>query len=335
MDFRVNFIERKSSDTVSIEAVFRQIGKKLELSGIESFFTKLPYGNGVFEVFMNLLRFRPAPADIYHVTGHIHYISLVLPPEQTVLTIHDLGILRMRTGLRRWVLKRLLFDLPIKRLRYITVVSEATKRDLIETTGCAEEKIVVIENPVRAQFVCTEKKVFDPECPNVLHIGTAPNKNLINLIRALSRIKCRLTIIGQINPEAKTLLQENGLEYTNRSDLNDEQLHKEYSNADIVAFCSTFEGFGLPIIEAQAMQRPIITSDLSPMREVAGDGAVLVDPLNADSIRSGFITLIADEGYRNNLIEKGVQNVKRFDSKLIAENYSMIYRRLLEDNRPT
>ncbi|MGQ0540576.1 MAG: glycosyltransferase family 4 protein [Blastocatellia bacterium] len=335
MDFRVNFIERKSSDTVSIESVFRQIGKELRSLGIDNFFTKLPYGNGAFDVFKNLLRFRAVIADIYHVTGHIHYISLILPPERTVLTIHDLGILRMRSGLRRWVLKELLFDLPVKRLKYITVVSEATKRELIDLTGCPEEKITVIENPVRDHFIGTEKKEFNTDLPNVLQIGTAPNKNLINLIRALGPIKCRLTIIGEIYPESKKLLQESSLEYSNKSNLNDEQLREEYSKADVVAFCSKFEGFGLPIIEAQAMRRLVVTSNLSPMREVAGDGAVLVDPFDPESIRSGFARLISDEDHRNDLIEKGLQNVKRFDSKLITEYYSRLYLRLLANSKST
>jgi len=84
----------------------------------------------------------------------------------------------------------------------------------------------------------------------------------------------------------------------------------------------------MPIIEAQAVGRVVITSNISSMPEVAGEAACLVDPYSVDSIRNGFIKLIQDEAYRNELISKGFINSKRFDGQLIANKYLDIYKEL-------
>jgi glycosyltransferase involved in cell wall biosynthesis len=83
-------------------------------------------------------------------------------------------------------------------------------------------------------------------------------------------------------------------------------MRNEYLRADLVAFCSTFEGFGLPIIEAQAMRTPVVSSELSPMKEVAGDGAVLVDPFDVSKIREGILKIINNDDFRDESDRKRV-----------------------------
>ncbi|HMJ07946.1 MAG TPA: glycosyltransferase, partial [Pyrinomonadaceae bacterium] len=206
MSFTVNFIERRDRETGSIETVFSQIGQELERRGVKVMFEKLPYGNDAAGMIKNLAFFKPKPADIFHITGHAHHISLRLPPERTVLTVHDLGILNTRRGLRRWILKKLLFDLPVRRLNHITAISENTKRELVEQTQCAENEIRVIGDPLPASLPQQPKK-FSPECPTILQVGTAPNKNLENLARALKDLNCRLRVIGSINSGQEELLR--------------------------------------------------------------------------------------------------------------------------------
>ena len=93
--------------------------------------------------------------------------------------------------------------------------------------------------------------------------------------------------------------------------VSDEAMFEAYSEADILLFCSTIEGFGMPILEAQTVGRVVVTSNISAMPEVAGDGACFVDPLSIKAIRAGIEQVLNDENYRNSLIINGLKNVKR------------------------
>ena len=286
MTTKILFVERKPSNSISIEKVFRQIAKNLSKAKFTTSFEQLNFGNDLIGTLKNLLFYRKSKADIYHITGHVHYIALILPKNRTILTVHDLGILYIRKGLRRYILKKLLFDLPIAKLKYITAVSETTKTEIIKYTGCRSEKIRVIENPLREDFCLTKKKPFNTDLPTILQIGTTYNKNLKNVVKALNGLHCRFRIIGQLDKKMLDFLEENQIKFQNKTDLNDLEIRKEYQDADIVTFCSTFEGFGLPIIEAQAMRTPVITSNINPMKDVAGDFAALADPNDFMHIRS-------------------------------------------------
>ena len=98
----------------------------------------------------------------------------------------------------------------------------------------------------------------------------------------------------------------------------------------MISFCSLLEGFGLPILEAQATGRPVITSNLSSMPEVAGNGALLVDPYDVNAIRKGILRIIQDGALRENLIVKGLENVKRFSPQKVADAYVELYRLIAE-----
>lgn len=330
MKSKVIYIERKKSEAVSLEKVFRQIAKSLSKTKFETSFQQLPYYNRVTGIIKNFICFQKPTADIYHITGDIHYIALLLPSEKTVLTIHDLGFLHRRKGLRRFILKKLFLDLPVKRLKYITAISEATRREIIKNTNCAAEKIRLIENPLREYFAAAADKEFDNTCPTILQIGTTANKNVINLVKALKDIKCRLKIIGRIETELMDELKRRKINFEQKFNLTDAEIKNEYAAADIVAFCSLYEGFGLPVIEAQAMRTAVITSNISPLREVAGGAATLVNPSNVSEIREGILRLINDKIYRENLVEKGVENAKRFEPQAIAGLYENLYREIVE-----
>ena len=325
MTTRLLFIERMPSASVSIEKVFRQIGKSLSREKFTISFQQLKFPNNAFGTIKNLITFRKLNADIYHVTGHVHYISLILPKNKTILTIHDVGILHIRNGLRRYVLKKLLFDLPIKKLKFVTAVSETTKREILQYTNCLAEKIRVIENPLQEQFYATTKKDFNGSFPVILQIGTTANKNLHRLIEAIENIDCRLVIVGELDAEMANLLKTKKIIYKNKFGLSEEEIKIEYANADIVTFCSTFEGFGLPIIEAQAMLTPVVTSNISPMKEVAGTGAALAEPTSPTSIKNCILRVIRDEVYRKEIVANGVENVKRFQSEKITALYESLY----------
>jgi len=329
MKRKILYIERKAQGFFSIEKVFRQVARSLRRDRFDSEFVQVSHGSGLLGIIKNLKTFAAGEADIYHITGDITYMALVLPPEQTVLTVHDLTILRYRSGLRRWILKKLLFDLPVWRSRYVTTISQSVARELVDVTGCDEPKIRVIQNPIDDAFRPGKKAAFDRERPNILQIGALPYKNLMNVIRALEGLSCRLTVIGDLDGETVKLLEEKRIDYSNEAGLSDEAVREHYRAADIVTFCSAYEGFGLPIIEAQAMQTAVVTSDLEPMRSVAGDGALLVDPNDPRAIRGAIDQLITDAATREGLIEKGFRNVERFRADAVADEYAALYNEVI------
>ena len=332
MKKKILFVERQKFGAVSIERVFAQVAQSLPSDLFDVEFQNLNYGHGPLAALKALFFFRPKPADIYHITGDIHYITLRLPKLRTVLTIHDLGFLRMNTGIRRFVLKKMFLDLPVRRAGYVTAISYATRDEVVTNVPAAENKIWVIENPLIDGFVSTPVKPFNAECPVILQIGTTQNKNISNLIEAVSELNCKLRIIGSLSADILRELEERRICYENVASVDDVQIVEEYRNADIVAFCSTYEGFGLPIIEAQAMRKAVVTSDLPPMNDVAGRGAALIEPSDPTSIRSAFLKLINDAEYRNRLVDVGTENIKRFDPKTIADQYCQLYLQILNDD---
>ncbi len=120
-------------------------------------------------------------------------------------------------------------------------------------------------------------------------------------------------------------MDKHQINYENKVGISDEQMLQEYIDCDIVSFPSIFEGFGMPIIEGQAIGRPVVTSRLEPMMEIAGDGASFVDPYDVGSIRQGFLELINNKSYREDIVEKGIKNVEQYGVKKITEQYCEVY----------
>jgi glycosyltransferase involved in cell wall biosynthesis len=167
------------------------------------------------------------------------------------------------------------------------------------------------------------------EQPHILHVGTTPNKNLSRVIAALRNIPCVLVIVGEMTPATLRELQDCGVYFENFVGIDQAAMVRLYQEADIVSFPSTYEGFGMPILEAQAVGRAVLTSDLEPMRSVAGQGgALLVNPHSVDSIREGFLVLIGDGLMRARLIAAGKYNCRRFTLEAAAASYLAVYQGL-------
>jgi glycosyltransferase involved in cell wall biosynthesis len=267
-------------------------------------------------------------SQVNHITGDVHYVAPFLPKERTILTIHDLRPLFRGSLLKRKLIKWVWFSIPARSVRYITVISQATKEELLKEVGLQPEKVRVIPNCVSPQFSYSPKE-FTKEQTRILHLGTKENKNLEGLIQALSGLGCHLRIIGKLTAEQQLLVEKSGIDYSNSFNLSFEEVVEEYRLADIVSFVSFYEGFGLPIIEAQATGRPVITSNVSSMPEVAGEGALLVNPYQTEEIREGIKRLLEDATLRQELVEKGLENVKRFQPQVIAARYAQLYREIL------
>ena len=129
------------------------------------------------------------------------------------------------------------------------------------------------------------------------------------------------------------MLARCGIEYENQTDISDAAIHQAYIDADVVTFISLAEGFGLPIIEANAIGRPVITSTLAPMCDVAGRAACLVNPVNLKDIRDGIWSVLHNDAYREALVSHGYDNAKRFAARQVAEQYAQLYLKVMTANR--
>ena len=315
----------------SIEELFQEYARSLS----PDFSTEcrtLPYpGTGFWNRCLNLWitwRHRPPGPGLTHITGDVHYLALVLPVRSTLLTIHDCTILQQTRGWRRWLIWFFWFYLPVRRLCYITVVSEETKRSLLEWVSVNPRKIHVIPNGLIGDFH-PKTTPFQSELPTILVVGTTPNKNLYRVIEALKIIPCQLCILGELQPAQELALQNARLSYTQKTGLNRAEVARVYSSCDFLLYPSLQEGFGLPILEAQASGIPVITSNLSAMPATAGSGACFVDPYEVVEIQKAVVKVIRDAAYREGLVREGLENLKRFSLGEILKQYEQLYLEML------
>jgi glycosyltransferase involved in cell wall biosynthesis len=324
------FFRKHNISYHSIENVFSIIQQNLpkEVNYLNYYLPRM--STGIINRLLNCWHSIFKQQEINHITGDIHYIGLFLHKNKTILTIHDIEVLDRNSGLKRLIIKLFWFDLPSMRVKLITTISDYSRNELIKKLHFPERKVVVINNPLSTEFGF-QPKPFNQECPLILQIGTKTNKNIPSLIKALSGISCKLVIIGKLNDELLALLSSYKINYENFLNFTLKEMVGLYVKSDIVTLISTCEGFGMPIIEANATGRPVIAGNVTSMPEVAGNAALLVDPYNIEQIRSAFIEVIHNEKLRNELIMNGLENIKRFSPEVIALKYFNLYTSMVND----
>lgn len=329
---KITYIFRAKSHARSIERVFEPIIAEMRALGYEVVVENAIKGNNIFSTLLkNMVHFaKLSRKSLCHITGDVQYVACLMKPSNTILTIHDLVPLHNKNvpWYSKWLCYWLWYYIPLRRLKRVTCISEATRQDILSFFPWADTKISVIPNPIDSSFIYTPRP-FNLECPRILHIGTKTNKNLLRVIEAISGYRCHLRIIGKINNEYIDALNKFHIDYSNEYGISDKQIIKEYQDCDIVSFPSLFEGFGMPIIEGQAMGRVVVTSDREPMRTIADGCAILVDPEDVNSIRSGFKKAIEETEKRTELIKKGVVNAQRYSVPAIFTAYYEQYKCLL------
>ena len=251
----------------------------------------------------------------------------VAHPNQ-ILTIHDLGPLdtpqSYNRGFALWYSQ--LVPALARRTRKIVTVSEYCRGRIVELLKVPENKVIVAGEAAGPFFsrrseaeVVRTKELFGIHGPYFLAVGAiSPRKNLSRLLRAWSQVMsdiegADLVIVGQerLRFSASSMMDTLPDGVAHLAAVNDEALACLYSGARGLLYPSLYEGFGLPILEAMASGCPVLTSNCTAMPEVAGDAAVLVDPLSVESIAEG-IRILASEHSARKLSQKGLERSKGF-----------------------
>lgn len=283
--------------------------------------------------------------DIYHGLSHELPSGIEKTGIKSVVTIHDLIYLRYPNFFLK--IDRNIYDFKFRQACRVAdrihAISEQTKRDLIQFFSIPEEKIEVIYQTVNTLFfeVCAEyqkiairKKYQLPE-EFILTVGTIePRKNLMNLLKGMvsEKINIPLVVVGKstgYKQRARSFIQENRQQVTFLHGIKDAELAVLYQSATAMIYPSLFEGFGLPVAEAQASGCPVITSNTSSLPEAGGDAAIYVNPENPKEIGQAIKSLLASQSQRETIISKGRINAQRFTPEKYAIQLRQLYKSII------
>jgi glycosyltransferase involved in cell wall biosynthesis len=306
-----------------------------------------------FRVFVSLrLATRQKKIDVLHV----QYFAPLGHRGVLINTIHDLTPYRYPEYFSRFerLLFRVLLPISAKKARSILTSSSVSRDDLIRLMQLPKDKIRVAYYGVDQNVFSNHQK---PETLNrassryplngkfLLYVGRIdPRKNLIRLIQAYTHLRNNRAIEHKLLIAGKVYLQPEKLQQTlnvckYRQDIHfcgyvpEEDLPVLYSAADVFIYTSEYEGFGLPPLEAMASGTPVVASDIPIFREILEDAALLVNPLDVDSIARGIEKVLTDLELKKTLTEKAKNHVRRFN----WDNTALITLRSYEDaiNRPS
>jgi glycosyltransferase involved in cell wall biosynthesis len=245
-----------------------------------------------------------------------------------VVTVHDLALLRHPEVFNRWSRTYGRFAVPrvVRAARIVIAVSEFTRDELIELLEVNPERIRVVPNGISGLFA---PEGHPGKGDYVLAVGTLePRKNLRRLIEATRDLDAELRIVGR-RGWGDVDVDETRVRWL--GEVPDDELATLYRGARCVAYPSLYEGFGYPVVEGMACGTPVVTSAGGATEEIASGAAVLVDPLDAESIRAGIEEAIA---HREELVPKGLARAQAFAPERFAEATVAVYREALRNPDP-
>lgn len=329
----ITFFDRKyNPKEISIEKVFNQLREEMGRKGILYRVVKNPFDFGLLNIFRGIFYFSKQKGQIKHISGYIHWSILLQNSKNTILTIHDIGRYWELSGWRRVIFYYLWIYLPIKKAKFVTVISQKTKDDILSLLPNCSNLIQVIPNCVTLEMSSQERRSLS-SIPKVVMVGTRSNKNIERSIVALRGINISLTIVGELTKDQIDLLEENEIRYQNVKFISEEELVSIYQSSDILLFMSLFEGFGLPVLEAQSQNCIVITSSQKPLSDVGGLGAYYADPLSIASIRGAVENVMAlSPTEYSAAILRGKQNVQLYSVDAVTERYIELYIKIIESD---
>ena len=287
------------------------------------------------------------PPDVVFIPAHVMPFRQALrKTTPIVVAVHDLGYRHFSAAhpFRQRIYLDLTTRFAARFAAGVAAVSDATKQDLVHLYHADAARIVVTHEgviplpPVSARDCEQVRQKFNLplDQPFFLHVGTLqPRKNLRRLLMAFAQLRASWKVSGPVNTARFTLhdpvLVLAGAPGWGREDLpalaqnlgiqksvrftgyvRDDEKSSLMRGAFALVFPSLYEGFGLPVLEAQSVGTPVLCSQTSSLPEIAGAGALLFDPMQEQSIAAALQCILLDPDLRAGLIIHGTKNVKRF-----------------------
>lgn len=303
-------VYRKAVGGYSIERMFLPIHEYFDIV------LYLPFSErGVISIILNSLYvlFKSKSSDEIFITGSSYYLGVISNCRKLMAVVHDLGSLKRRSKLKDWVIKCLYIEFGLKRIEVLVSVSFFTATEMKRLINRDSR---VIENyPVISAKACDNIRVNNRLIDFIL-IGTKTNKNTFVTLRLLEKIYVgkKIIVVGN-NVENKNYVSNRVIF---KSDVSDEELGLLYSQSKFLLFLSFYEGFGLPIIEAQSFGCIPVVLKKEPMLSVAGSGKIVLNHLEAGELKE-ILDLRLDEIL--NLSKKSVENAKKYSLDRFKREY--------------
>ena len=293
-----------------------------------------------------------AGADIFHGLSHELPTGLRSRGVHSVLTVHDVAF-KTFTDMYHWH-DRQIYDMKLRhacrQAEAIVAISESTKRDVMRFYHVDEKKIQVIYQPVQDIFYTpfTQEEAREmiheqlPALPDdfMLYVGSINSrKNLMGIVQAMEGMSADLipplVIVGRgggYKEKVSGYISSHRLDnrFIWMENLSDNQLLKAlYTCAHLFLYPSFYEGFGLPVVEAQLSGCPVLTSQVSSLPEAGGDAALLVNPRSPDDIRSGIERFFSDSNLRQDMVQQGRHHAETmFNPVELARQMMSLYQKL-------
>ena len=282
--------------------------------------------------------------DIFHSTDFKGF--KLTRGERWINTVHDLIVPLFPELVPKANLNRVMdyFKNYLPNADFIITISESSKRDIIKILKWPEDRIEVIYDaadislqPGSEQEV---KEVLGFDQPYILAVSTLePRKNYPSLFRAFDLVRdahkgpIKLVVVGQLGWLYDDIFTTHkkcrfGDDIVILTNIDTTQLGILYSGAEFFVHPSLYEGFGLPILEAQHMGKAVLAGNNSSIPELVSDSAILVDVKNEEEIVKGMLTLLENQDLRAKLIQKGYINIKRFSWEKTARETLAVYQKV-------
>ena len=299
-------------------------------------------------------------ADIFHIidhtSGHVTY-WLKRASKPVVVTCHDLVQLIYPENTGQTLLPQLSLAAwrfsvrGMKQSDRVIAVSSNTAKDVTQILNIEPERIAVVPNGVESRFCLLspqeiasfrQQHGISLKTICLLNVGSNhPRKNLFTILKVLEALKkqglpvCLWKVGSDFTAEQKIFIYSHNLEdsitYLGKPDQS--ILVQIYNAADILLSPSIYEGFGFTILEAMACGTPVITSNVSSLPEVAGNAAILVEPMDVQAMSEAICHLQNDSNYRRKLIDKGLARAKLFTWERTAEQVAIVYEKLIDQQK--